>query len=91
MQSKYGVLFNETCIKESLLPKYTDVRTTDHGIRFEECTLQYHRRILEVNLEKSKNELGDDEREAPILERDLKENTPERELCEAQLARLREI
>ena len=25
INNKYGIIFNETCIKEGLLPKYTDI------------------------------------------------------------------
>ena len=56
IQSSYGVVFNETCLNENLLPKYTDIRTHDPGVRYEDCTFKFRRDLLILNLDKSKQE-----------------------------------
>ena len=57
VHSTYGVKFNKTCIEEDLLPSYTDIRTNDPGVRYNECTLQFRREVLHINLKKCEDEL----------------------------------
>ena len=56
VQSSFGIKFNRTCIKEDILPKFTEIRIHDPRVRYEDCTLRFRRDILNVNLTKCEEE-----------------------------------
>ena len=56
VQSLYGRMFNRTCLDENLFPNYTDIRTADPGVRYEDCTLRFRRDVVIRNLNKCESE-----------------------------------
>ena len=57
ISAQYAVIFNNICIKENLLPKYTDIRPHDPAVRRSEFTLQYRRDLLLHQLEKKEKQI----------------------------------
>ena len=56
IQNKYDILFNETCINEELLPKYTNIRLHDPVAKEEKFTDEYRKELIKFQLEKHKAE-----------------------------------
>ena len=44
--ARYAVIFTETCIKENLLPKFTNIRLYDQAVQHDEHTLAFRRDLL---------------------------------------------
>ena len=52
-----AVTFNETCIEQGLLPKYSNIRLHDPAIRQRQCTLDFRRNLVQEQLKDKKAEL----------------------------------
>ena len=50
---KYGVIYCETCIKEGLLPKFTNIRTFDPEARDKYFTVEYRKKLIEYERDKN--------------------------------------
>ena len=61
-------MFNQTCLNENILPKLTDIRTHDPGVRNEDCTFKFGRDLLILNLDKFKQEFHQVTEETQSLE-----------------------
>ena len=46
----YGVKFLKTCLKEGLLPKFTDIRSYDPATKEEQFTANYRKEVLQHEL-----------------------------------------
>ena len=46
INNRYAVIFNEFCIKENLLPRYTDFKLYDRAVRHKRITLSYRKQLL---------------------------------------------
>jgi uncharacterized protein (DUF1778 family) len=57
VNKKYSLVFNETCIKEQLLPNYTDIRTHDPAAREESITVRYRFQLIERQIKIARHEL----------------------------------
>ena len=47
----FAVVFNETCLKENLLPIYTNINPHDRAVRHEEPTLAYRKTLVQRQLD----------------------------------------
>ena len=65
VQVSYGLMFNRTCLLENILPKYTNLRSTNPGLRYEDCTFKYRRDVLIKKLETCESELSEIVRDNP--------------------------
>ena len=54
---KSSLVFNRTCIKENLLPKYTNISTHDPAAREESVTVQYRKQLINRQIELKEAEL----------------------------------
>ena len=52
INNEYAVVFNEICLRENLLPRYTDVRLYDEAVRNNATTLEYRRALVVDELER---------------------------------------
>ena len=50
IQNSYSILFNKTCIKEELLPKYTELRLHDPVAKEQKFTIEYRKELLKYQL-----------------------------------------
>lgn len=57
LTAEYAVIFNKVCIKEKLLPNYTDIKPHDPAARRSEITLNYRRELLQRQLEEKKKQV----------------------------------
>lgn len=64
---KYSLVFNNTCIKENILPKYTNIRLHDPAARNQQFTVEYRKQLILRQIEIKSLELEEVE-----LERNLK-------------------
>ena len=55
----YAVLFNEQCIKENLLPNFTNVKTYDRAVQQGDLTAKYRKDLLEEETKRKKEQLED--------------------------------
>ena len=53
-----AVIFNETCLEQGLLPKYSNIRLHDPAIRQRQCTLDLRRNLVEKQLKDKHIELA---------------------------------
>ena len=51
-KNKYAIVFNQTCLKEDILPAYTHIRLYDQAVAYEDFTEEFRRRCVEKQLEK---------------------------------------
>ena len=51
-KTKYAIAFNRTCLKENILPKYTNIKTHDPAARDQEFTKDYRRKLIEYQVRK---------------------------------------
>ena len=56
-KQKNSVLFNETCLKEDILPKYTNIRLHDRVAKDETFTLKYRRSLVQRELDNAKKKI----------------------------------
>ena len=70
--SSFGYLFNSTCIKENLLPSYTDIRNNNPTVRFEDCNLNFLMECLKENLKKCEEERKTAEQNAKWTEQEVR-------------------
>ena len=54
---KHPWFFNETCLKEQLLPTYTNINIHDPAARDEEVTVQFKRQLIERQIDLRQAEL----------------------------------
>ena len=57
--ARYAVIFTETCIRENLLPKFTNIRLYDQAVQQSEQTLGFRRNLLKEEARKKKRILDD--------------------------------
>ena len=65
---KCSLLFNSTCLREDILPNYSNIKLHDQAARREPFTLKYRRRLVEREVENAKTAIQS-------LEKDLNERT----------------
>ena len=46
-KQKSSMLFNQTCIKENILPIYTNIKLHDEAAKNEPFTLEFRRRLIQ--------------------------------------------
>ena len=49
-KTKYSLAFNKTCLKEDILPRYTDIKTHDPAARDQHFTKDYRRKLIEFQV-----------------------------------------
>ena len=52
----FAVVFNDICIKENLLPTFTNIRTYDPAVRQSGITLRFRRDLLRNEKERKQKE-----------------------------------
>ena len=72
VHSSLDALFNSTCIKENLLPSYTDIRNSDPTVRYEDCNLNFRMEFLKENLKKCEEEQKTAEQNAKLTEQEVR-------------------
>jgi len=55
---QFSLIFNRTCIKEKLLPCYTNIRLHDPAVRNEPITVQYRKQLIERQIQLKTTELS---------------------------------
>ena len=55
IKTKCSLLFNSTCLKNDILPNYTNIKLHDRAARNEPFTLKYRRRLVEREVENAKS------------------------------------
>ena len=76
INSKYGLIFNETCINEGLLPNYTNIKIHDPAARDQYFTKQYRRQLIDFQVTKCKNDIANFTVDIESLSKDLQEKLP---------------
>ena len=56
-KTELNCAFNETCLKENILPKYTQIKLHDVAANKEEFTNDFRRKLLERQLVENKTKL----------------------------------
>ena len=51
-KAKHAVTFNTICIKENLLPSYTNVKQSDKAVAYKQFTVEYRLKRIEAELKK---------------------------------------
>ena len=51
-KNKYAIVFNQTCLKEDILPAYTHIKLYDQAVAYEDFTKEFRRRCVERQIEK---------------------------------------
>ena len=51
-KTKYSLAFNKTCLKEDVLPNYTNIKTHDPAARYQQFTKDYRRKLVEHQVSK---------------------------------------
>ena len=51
MKAKNALVFNQTAIKENLLPKYTNIKTHDPAVKEKPFTKDYRRKLIHHQIE----------------------------------------
>ena len=57
--ARYAVIFTDTCIKENLLPKFTNIRLYDQAVQQNEHALAFRKDLLKEEARKKKRVLED--------------------------------
>ena len=52
IKNKYAIVFNQTCLKENILPAYTHIKLYDQAVAYEEFTEEFRRRCVAKQVEK---------------------------------------
>ena len=86
-----GILFNETCIKEMLLPKYTEIRQYVPVARNQKFTMDYRENVLKFQLEQHKQNVPKLINEITEITNKLFSNITEEQLRTAVFARLDDL
>ena len=80
INTRNAVFFNETCLEQGLLPKYSDIRLHDPAIRQRQCTLDFRRKLVEEQLKDKQIELVKLEEEQKTLQSDFATGTIDSDL-----------
>ena len=62
-KTKLNVVFNETCMQENILPKYTNINLHDEAAEHEEITNEFRMKLVKRQLENGKIKLVEIEKE----------------------------
>ena len=62
-KTRLNVVFNETCIQENILPKYTNINLHDEAVEHEEITREFRMKLVKRQLENGKTKLVEIEEE----------------------------
>ena len=62
-KTKLNVVFNETCIQENILQKYTNINLHDEAAEHEEITKEFRMKLVKRQLENGKTKLTEIEQE----------------------------
>ena len=57
VKCRYALAFNTQCIKENVLPNYTNIKAKDPAVRAKSFTKEYQRNLVVHEIEKKKDEL----------------------------------
>ena len=68
IKQKCSLLFNSVCLKEDILPTYSNIKLHNQAARKEPFTLKYRRRLVE-------REVGNAKTNIELLEKDHRERT----------------
>ena len=91
IQNKYDILFNETCIKEELLPNYTNLRLHDPVAKEQQFTVDYRRDLLKFQLRQCQENTATIESELEQLNISFAENIEDANLRTAMSKKLQNI
>ena len=56
INAKYSLSFNKCCLKENLLPIYTNINLHDRATREENITVEFRKKLIERQIDIKKNE-----------------------------------
>lgn len=56
LKCKYALVFNKTCIKENILPKYTNIKLNDPATRQQDFTKEFRRKLVEHEIKKKEDQ-----------------------------------
>ena len=62
-KTKLNVVFNETCVQENILPKYSNINLHDEAAEHEEITKEFHMKLVKRQLANGKTKLVEIEHE----------------------------
>ena len=71
INAKNSVIFNETCISNGLLPKYTNIKLHDPAIQERQFTLHFRRSLLDEQLKEKTEEVAKLQKELSKLQNDF--------------------
>ena len=78
VRKKCSLTYNQLCIREGLLPAYTNIKLHDEAAKDEPFTLEFRQYLLEREIENTNNTIKDVEKEAVEIKDALqKAVTPE--------------
>ena len=52
IKNKYAIVFNQTCLKENILPAYTHIRLYDQAVAYENFTEDFRRKCVEKQIDR---------------------------------------
>ena len=73
IMSKWSIVFNETCLKENLLPIYSNFRHHDPALARTKRTIDYKKYLIDRQINLHKKKISDLEKEIELLEREIEE------------------
>ena len=47
VDTESALVFNQTCLKENILPKYTNINTHDPAARADHITVEYRKQLIQ--------------------------------------------
>ena len=51
IKAKYAIVFNQTCLREHILPAYTNVKLNGQAVAYKQFTKDFRRKFVEKQLE----------------------------------------
>ena len=85
---KYALVFNKCCLKENILPNYTNIKLHDPAARNEQFTVKYRKELVERQIRQKKSLLEECEASKLILTAELTKILIDEELLNSILTEL---
>ena len=71
-KAKTAVLFNDICLKENILPKYSDVKLHDHRAKKQPFTETFRRNLVEHQLNQKQTQVSELQQKVDALNKKLR-------------------
>ena len=89
-KTKNGVIFNQTCLQEDILPKYTNIKVHDPAARKTAFTKEYRRKLVQLQLKTKEEALVSVQRKLDALFEELSKSDINDDLKRSILVQLDE-